>query len=113
MGNLYGAAKRAGLLGGSGKVPPECMVYVKNLPSDTTDADLYRLFAPFGAIAPTGAKAMQTEDGSCKGIGFVDYVDPTCAEAAISTLNNFTLPDGSSIQVSIKSASRGGGKGKG
>merc|ERR1719343_1303267 len=106
---LYGAVRKAGLLGGKG-VPDENQVYVRNLPSDTTDVDLYRLFAPFGAIAPTGAKAMMGPDGSCKGIGFIDFVDATCAEAAISTLNNLTLADGSSIQVSTKAAKKGGGK---
>jgi len=103
---LFSAVKKQGLLG-DGNVPNECQVYVKNLPSDTTDADLYKLFAPFGAIAPTGAKAMLGPDGSCKGIGFIDYVDQTCAEAAILTLNNFALPDGSSIQVSTKAGRQG------
>mmetsp|Transcript_53876 Transcript_53876/g.136805 ORF Transcript_53876/g.136805 Transcript_53876/m.136805 type:complete len:280 (+) Transcript_53876:65-904(+) len=110
---LMSAVKKQGLLGG-GHIPIECQVYVKNLPSDTTDADLYKLFAPFGAIAPTGAKAMQNPDGTCKGIGFIDYADQLCADAAITALNNFTLPDGSSIQVSTKANKadgKGGGKG--
>merc|ERR1712232_1241794 len=111
---LFGAIKKQGLLGGGGPVPNECQVYVRNLPCDTTDADLYRLFAPFGAIAPTGAKALQNEDGSCKGIGFVDFAEASCAETAIATLSNFALPDGSSIQVSVKMGGKGGGKsGKG
>lgn len=54
-------------------------VFIKNLPSDTTDCDLYKLFAPFGAISPSGVKAMVNADGSCKGIGFVDFMDPSHA----------------------------------
>lgn len=111
FGALLGAVKKQGLLG-DGAVPHECQVYVQNLPADTTDVDLYKLFAPFGAIAPTGAKALMGPDGGCKGIGFVDFVDPTCAEAAIATLNNFTLPEGGSIQLSTKADKSGKGKGK-
>jgi len=104
---LFKAAHKGGLLGG-GHVPNECQVFVKNLPGDTTNADLFKLFAPFGAIGPTGATAMLAEDGSCKGFGFVDFVDAACAQAAVATLHNFTLPDESSIQVSIKIGNKGG-----
>jgi hypothetical protein len=64
---LFQAVKGAGVLGG-GKAPQECQVFLKNLPSDTTDADLYKLCPPFGAIPPNGVKAMLNPDGSCKGI---------------------------------------------
>mmetsp|Transcript_42879 Transcript_42879/g.135082 ORF Transcript_42879/g.135082 Transcript_42879/m.135082 type:complete len:425 (+) Transcript_42879:71-1345(+) len=110
--NLYGAIKKAGLLGG-GKVPEECQCYIKNLPADTTDVDLYKLFAPFGAIAPTGVKAMMNDDGSCKGFGFVDFVDPTAAALAVAALGSFVMPDGTMIGVSTKLPSKKGkGKGK-
>eukprot|EP00443_Scrippsiella_acuminata_P132435 CAMPEP_0115726808 /NCGR_PEP_ID=MMETSP0272-20121206/82086_1 /TAXON_ID=71861 /ORGANISM="Scrippsiella trochoidea, Strain CCMP3099" /LENGTH=330 /DNA_ID=CAMNT_0003170277 /DNA_START=87 /DNA_END=1076 /DNA_ORIENTATION=- len=111
---LYGQVKKSGLLGGS-HVPNECQLYVRNLPKDTTDLDLYRLFAPFGAIAPTGAKAMSNPDGSCKGIGFVDFVNPTCCQAAITALNNFTTTDGNVLMMTTKSGNgkKGGGKGYG
>jgi len=108
---LYGAVKKAGLLGPH-KVPQECTVYVKNLPLDASDLDLYKFFSPFGAIAPSGVKAMMDPDGTCQGIGFVDFADPECAQTAIATLNGFTLPDGSSLYVSGKLPSKkGGGKG--
>lgn len=112
---LYGAVKQAGILGG-GTVPEECQLYISNLPQDTTDTDLYKLFAPFGAIAPTGVKAMPNSDKTgCVGIGFVDFVDPSCAATAVMSLQGFTLPDGTGIQVSTKkpSLSKGKGKGKG
>lgn len=109
--HLYGAVKKAGLLGPP-QVPQECMVYVRNLPTDTSDLDLYKLFSPFGAIAPTGCKAMANEDGSCKGFGFVDFIEPTSCAMAIATLSGFMMPDGSTLSVACKAPSRKG-KGKG
>jgi len=109
---LYGAIKKGGLLGNL-QVPQECMVYVRNLPADTTDGDLYKLFAPFGAVP--GVKAMTTPEGACNGTGFVDFSDPSFAQSAVDSLNGFTMPDGTSIQVSLKQPGKGkaGGKGNG
>ncbi|CAK0894441.1 unnamed protein product, partial [Prorocentrum cordatum] len=100
---LFQGLKGAGVLGG-GRAPEECQLYVKNLPPDTTDLDLFKLFSPFGAMAPSGVKAMLNDDGSCKGFGFVDYVDPECAQLAISSLNGFVCADGGSIGVAHKRA---------
>mmetsp|Transcript_68947 Transcript_68947/g.191980 ORF Transcript_68947/g.191980 Transcript_68947/m.191980 type:complete len:286 (-) Transcript_68947:76-933(-) len=109
---VYSAARKGGVLGG-GQVPEECAIYCSNLPPDTTDLDLYKLFSPFGAIAPSGIRAMMEDDGSCKGFGFVDFLDPTAADAAIVALNNLILPDGSSMNCSLKKPSlKGKGKGK-
>jgi len=110
--SLYGAVKKAGLLGG-GSVPNEQQIFVKNLPTDTTDLDLYKLFAPFGAIAASGAKAMTNPDGTCKGIGFVDYTDASCAQAAIAALHGFQLASGAALGVSTKVGGKAGGKGGG
>merc|ERR1719356_717442 len=63
---LFGAVQGSGVLGG-GAVSDECVVMVQNLPFDTTDLDLYRLFSPFGALSPSGVKAVLDDDGSCKG----------------------------------------------
>jgi len=104
---LFQSVKGGGILGG-GTVPAENQVFVKNLPPDTTDEGLYKLFSPFGAIPPTGVKAMMNADGTCKGIGFVDFSEPSAAETAVAAL------DGSEgIGVSQKKPSKGGGKGKG
>lgn len=97
---------RSGSLPGSGKKPDSNTVQVTNLPSNTVDLDLYKLFAPFGAVAVNGVKAMLNEDGSCRGIGFVDYVDTASAVAAIETLNGTILPDGSELGVQIRPPSR-------
>lgn len=98
---LVYAARKAGILGG-GTVPIECQVYIKNLPRDMSDLDLFRLFAPFGPLAPSGCTVMTHEDGSCKGFGFVDFVDADNANLAVTTLNGFTTLDGGQIFVSLK-----------
>mmetsp|Transcript_52401 Transcript_52401/g.135225 ORF Transcript_52401/g.135225 Transcript_52401/m.135225 type:complete len:254 (+) Transcript_52401:92-853(+) len=108
---LKKGVKGAGVLPGTGGSPSECCLYIKNLPTDTADVDIYELFSPFGAIAPKGVKAMTGQDGACTGIGFVDYVDPECAAAAVMTLNGTMMPDGTVLTVQVK-APKKGGKGK-
>lgn len=115
---VYMAVKNAGLIG-TGKAPAECELYVGNIPQDSSDLFLFKLFSPFGAIAHTGAKAMVNPDGSCKGFAFVDFVDPGAAQTAVATLNGMTLPDGRNLVVCLKADTKakgsggGGGKGKG
>merc|ERR1711920_1097395 len=77
-------------------------LYVAGLPLDTTDYHLYRLFSPLGAIAPKGVRAMLSEDFTCKGIGFVNYLDRQSAELAISIYNGTVMPDGNRLKVAIK-----------
>lgn len=112
---VYMAVKHAGLIG-IGKAPPECEIYVGNIPSDSHDLFLFKMFSPFGAIAHSGVRAMVNLDGSCKGFGFVNFVDSAAANTAIATLNGMTLPDGQNLLVCLKAESQakaGGGKGKG
>lgn len=91
--------------------PDENCCYVKGLPSDCTDRDLYELFAPFGAILPKGVLAKQ-EGGYCTGIGWIDFVDQTCAQAAIEALSGMDNNAGGTLLVAIKNSTRGKGKGK-
>jgi len=91
----------------------EACVYVRGLPPDTSDATLYELFCGFGPIAPGGVKAMTTPDGTCSGVGFIDYLQPWMAQQAIQALNGFKLSDGSSLFLKTKSPAKGKGKGKG
>jgi len=77
-------------------------LYIAGLPNDTQDVDLYRIFAPFGAIAPKGVRAMVHPDGTCKGFGFVNYLDPSSLQSAISTLNGTQMPDGNTLTVKAK-----------
>ncbi|CAE8622168.1 unnamed protein product, partial [Polarella glacialis] len=76
---------------------------IAGLPIDTTDLDLYKIFAPFGALFPKGVRAMLHPDGTCKGIGFVNFLDSACLEAAVQTLNGTTMPDGTVLVVKLKS----------
>merc|ERR1719310_2167773 len=63
-----------------------------------------------------GVKAMLNEDGTCKGVGFVDFLDPTSATNAIAAMNGLTTNSGGSISCNIKiqkdkdGGAKGGGK---
>lgn len=93
----------ANALPGAGS-PEEHTLYVAGLPADTQDIDLYKIFSPFGAIAPkAGVRAMMHADsGNCKGFGFVNFLDPNSAQIATDTLNGTALPDGTTLQVKPK-----------
>jgi len=69
-------------------------VFVRGLPADAEDLDLYRLFGCFGAIAPRGVRVMTHPDGTSRGFGFVNFLDPVGAELAITALDNTLMPDG-------------------
>merc|ERR1719215_310336 len=89
-------------LPGTGKKPDENCLYITGLPTNTTDHDLYRIFAPFGAIPANGVKAKVNPDGTCSGVGFVDFNDPTHALAAQEALNGMVLPDGTTLMIRSK-----------
>jgi len=92
-------------LPGSGNMDNDTnALYIAGLPNDTQDLDLYRIFAPFGAIAPKGVRAMVHPDGSCKGFGFVNYLDASSLEQAMATLNGTQMPDGNTLTVKAKDA---------
>jgi len=77
-------------------------VYVHGLPRDTSDVDLYHIFTGFGAIPALGCRAMLSDDGFCKGFGFVNYIDPAAAQMAIMSLHGTQLADGKSLTVQLK-----------
>merc|ERR1719293_150633 len=99
---VNGFEKSGGLPGGKGTSNPQAMVYVSGLPKDAEDADLYRLFNPFGATVPNGVTVMTNADGTCRGFGFVDFIEPLAAEAAIAQFNGTIMPDGSHLVVKLK-----------
>lgn len=90
----------------------EGAVFVGGLPPGATDLDLYEIFSPFGAIPPRGVKVMKSGGGTCSGIGFVDFIDPACAQAACATLNGYQAPDGITLQVRLKTPGRTKKKGQ-
>eukprot|EP00929_Paragymnodinium_shiwhaense_P044819 TRINITY_DN22986_c0_g1_i2.p1 TRINITY_DN22986_c0_g1~~TRINITY_DN22986_c0_g1_i2.p1 ORF type:complete len:233 (-),score=70.05 TRINITY_DN22986_c0_g1_i2:588-1286(-) len=102
------------LPGGKGWQNDANTLFVGGLPDDTTDLDLYTIFAPFGAIAPRGVSARLDEKmEKCTGIGFVNYLEAAATQKAINTLHGTLMSDGSRLTVSIKQAAKPKGDGKG
>mmetsp|Transcript_36047 Transcript_36047/g.103674 ORF Transcript_36047/g.103674 Transcript_36047/m.103674 type:complete len:237 (-) Transcript_36047:150-860(-) len=100
----------AGVLPGGKWSNDQNALYVNGLPADTTVADLYDIFAPFGAIPSEGVYPMMQDDGTCKGIAFINYLDPASAANAMRTLNGTMMPDGSMLKVQPKGPSKKQGK---
>eukprot|EP00449_Zooxanthella_nutricula_P017403 CAMPEP_0198544428 /NCGR_PEP_ID=MMETSP1462-20131121/60860_1 /TAXON_ID=1333877 /ORGANISM="Brandtodinium nutriculum, Strain RCC3387" /LENGTH=246 /DNA_ID=CAMNT_0044274767 /DNA_START=91 /DNA_END=828 /DNA_ORIENTATION=+ len=105
----------AGALPGGKWSNDQNALFVSGLPPDTTSCDLYEIFAPFGAMPSGGAWAMPREDGSCKGIGFINYLDEASCHNALNTLNGTMMPDGTTLRVMPKGqrGERSETKGKG
>ena len=79
-------------------------LYVKNLPSNADELWLYKAFAPFGAI--TSVRALRDRDTTAlRGVGFVNYVDATAAQAAMAQLNAWPV-DGRRLSVELQRAQR-------
>jgi predicted RNA-binding Zn-ribbon protein involved in translation (DUF1610 family) len=76
-------------------------VMVKNLPSNTSDKDVYDLFCPFGAIYAEGVRALLADDGSCKGTAYVNYLQKEASLAAVQTLNGYMMPNGKALSVML------------
>lgn len=89
-------------------------LFIGGLPSDTTDLDLYHIFSAFGQIPAKGVRAMMDQTtGMCRGIGFVNFIDPACADIAAQSLNGTTMPGGSTLTVKPKDPPNPDAKGKG
>lgn len=105
------AAMKGGLVPVHPK-PDENCVYVRGLPSDCSDRDLYELFAPFGAIQTQGVKAQQ-KGGTCSGVGFIDFTETSACTTAIEKLQGLDNGEGGKLELKQKSPStKGKGKGK-
>jgi len=73
-------------------------IYIKNLSDDYDDDEkLRKLFEPFGEI--TSCKVSSSEDGKCKGFGFVSYEEPEQAEKACEELNGKEMSNGKLLFV--------------
>ncbi|CAB3398139.1 unnamed protein product [Caenorhabditis bovis] len=59
----------------------EFNLHVSNLPTDLTDAELYRIFDKY--ISCRGAKMFRFADGTTKGCGFVRFGDQTDQQMAL------------------------------
>ena len=85
-------------------------LYVGNLSYGVTDADLEKLFEPFGAVQ-SAQVIMDRDTGRSKGFGFVEMSNDSEAQAAISGLNGKEV-DGRALTVNeARPKTDGGGRG--
>ena len=80
-------------------------IYVYGIPPTSTDATLYELFSPFGAVLNVKVIRDNTRpDQPCKGFGFVNFKNYEEAYRAVIAMNGFIYVDGKQLQVSFKTA---------
>lgn len=83
---------------------PFCL-FVYNIENTSTESDLYRMFAPYGALQKIDIiKDMETD--LCKGYAFVTYYQQDAAERAIMSLNGVYIK-GKQLQVRFKNGKMG------
>ena len=69
------------------KINPQCNLFLKNLPHNSTSQEICELFNKYGRVV--SFKLKQNRDGQCLGYGYVQFEDPREAENAIRNLDNF------------------------
>lgn len=81
--------------------------YVKNIPSQWTDADMRKEFEPFGPISSAVVMRDAGAD-SHKGFGFVNYETSEGAHGAVEALNGkvYKSGDGSDIEIYVGRAQK-------
>jgi len=77
-------------------------LFVYNLPSNSDENYLYRLFSPYGALHNVRL-IRDLATGVCKGYGFVNFMKLEDAQQAIMGLNGFQIAPNKALQVSFKS----------
>lgn len=81
--------------------------YVKNIPTQWSDADLLKEFAPFGSVL--SAVIMRDADAELnRGFGFVNFEDSDGAHKAVENLNGKVFPtaDGSDLELYVGRAQK-------
>jgi RNA recognition motif-containing protein len=82
-------------------------IYVGNLASDATDADLREAFEAFGQV--DSARVVKDKfSGTSRGFGFVEMADESEAQAAMSGLNDKELRGRTVIVNEARPRSEGG-----
>src|SRR5437868_15533656 len=85
-------------------------LYVGNLSYETTDADLTKMFEPFGRVE-SAQVIMDRDTGRSKGFGFVEMKTDQEAQAAIAALNGKEM-EGRALTVNeARPKTEGGGRG--
>jgi len=69
--------------------PPNCNIFVKNLPKSLNSKDLQEIFKMFGQIA--SCKVASNENGELKGYGYVQYKNAASAQKAIDHCKNVMI----------------------
>ena len=77
-----------------------CTLYVNNVGHECDQTDLYRLFAPYGALIKVDVM-MEKDSDRCIGYAFVTFMNMHEAEMAIQMLNGTSFK-GRTLQVSFK-----------
>jgi len=80
-----------GGLPGGDHLPNVNCVYVGGLPGDTTEENLYQIFATFGPIPPKGTRIDANEAGECSGSGVVHFMESASADMAVMALNGIQM----------------------
>lgn len=99
---IEGLYQALGAVGAFPEPPMQHACYIANLPPDTQDLHLLKLLSPYGAIPPRGIKTMLNDDGSCKGIAFVNFTREDGAQNACAALNGAVMPSGNTLIVRLK-----------
>merc|ERR1711924_413610 len=95
---VIGAFKNSGACPGGAKWEnDENTVFITGLPPDTTDLDVYKLCAPFGAIGAASAMKDKDDKEKCRGVAVVNFLDNETAQNCIAIHNGAVMPDGITV----------------
>ena len=83
-------------------------VYVGNLPYRTTNEALQQLFGEHGEVTNVNIIS-DRETGRSKGFGFIDFVQQSDAESAISALDGKEF-EGRALKVNLARPPKTGGR---
>lgn len=113
ISDVLKALSRSGAMPGGQWQNDENTVFVSGLPADTTNADLLKIFSPFGAIAHNGCHCPLNPDGTAKGTGIINFLDSNGSQGAVGVLNNAVLPSGTYLKLRTWKPNAPGKGGKG
>mmetsp|Transcript_1586 Transcript_1586/g.4342 ORF Transcript_1586/g.4342 Transcript_1586/m.4342 type:complete len:167 (-) Transcript_1586:289-789(-) len=86
-----------------GKRDPDCTLVIKNITSDTTEADVRGLFEPFAG--ETGTKVIGLTVSGARSIAFVDFDSPKPVLAAVEKFKeNPSQLNGRNLEIYQKTA---------
>ncbi|EEY61755.1 polyadenylate-binding protein, putative [Phytophthora infestans T30-4] len=75
--------------------------YVKNIPTQWTDADLLKEFEPFGKVLSAVVMKDNANPDHNRGFGFVNYEESDAAHKAVDALNGKSYPAGEGLDTEM------------